>query len=186
MPKVKVNGDEVKVDLTEPEVKWIKDTLERDPSITELGMFDVMWSEHCSYKSSRPKLKLFEDAEENYDYVLAGPGQDAGVIDIGDGYVLAFRIESHNHPSAIEPYHGAATGIGGIIRDVLCMGVRPIALLDPLRFATLNNNSHSQWLFKYVVKGIADYGNCTGIPTIGGEVEFDKSFEGNCLVNVAC
>ena len=186
MPKVKVNGDELKVDLTEPEVKWIKDTLERDPSITELGMFDVMWSEHCSYKSSRPKLKLFEDAEKNYDYVLAGPGQDAGVIDIGDGYALAFRIESHNHPSAIEPYHGAATGIGGIIRDVLCMGVRPIALLDPLRFGTLKNNPHSQWLFKYVVKGIADYGNCTGIPTIGGEVEFDKSFEGNCLVNVAC
>ena len=186
MPKVKVNGDEVKVDLAEGEVKWIKDTLERDPSITELGMFDVMWSEHCSYKSSRPKLKLFEDAEKNYDYVLAGPGQDAGVIDIGEGYALAFRIESHNHPSAIEPYHGAATGIGGIIRDVLCMGVRPIALLDPLRFGTLKNNPHSQWLFKYVVKGIADYGNCTGIPTIGGEVEFDKSFEGNCLVNVAC
>jgi len=186
MPKVKVNGDELKVDLTEPEVKWIKNTLERDPSITELGMFDVMWSEHCSYKSSRPKLKLFEDAEKNYDYVLAGPGQDAGVIDIGEGYALAFRIESHNHPSAIEPYHGAATGIGGIIRDVLCMGVRPIALLDPLRFGPLKNNPHSQWLFKYVVKGIADYGNCTGIPTIGGEVEFDKSFEGNCLVNVAC
>ena len=183
---MKVNGDELKVDLTEPEVKWIKDTLERDPSITELGMFDVMWSEHCSYKSSRPKLNLFEDAEKNYEYVLAGPGQDAGVIDIGEGYALAFRIESHNHPSAIEPYHGAATGIGGIIRDVLCMGVRPIALLDPLRFGTLKNNPHSQWLFKYVVKGIADYGNCTGIPTIGGEVEFDKSFEGNCLVNVAC
>jgi phosphoribosylformylglycinamidine synthase len=145
-----------------------------------------MWSEHCSYKSSRPKLKLFEDAEANYDYVLAGPGEDAGVIDIGDGYALAFRIESHNHPSAIEPYHGAATGIGGIIRDVLCMGVRPIALLDPLRFGRLAGNSHSQWLFKYVVKGIADYGNCTGIPTIGGEVEFDDSFENNCLVNVAC
>ncbi|MFX1310896.1 MAG: phosphoribosylformylglycinamidine synthase subunit PurL, partial [Promethearchaeota archaeon] len=160
--------------------------LKREPNITELGMFDVMWSEHCSYKSSRPKLRLFEDAETNYDYVLAGPGQDAGVIDIGDGYALAFRIESHNHPSAIEPYHGAATGIGGIIRDILCMGVRPIALLDPLRFGTLKNNPHSQWLFKYVVKGIADYGNCTGIPTIGGEVEFDDSFESNCLVNVAC
>jgi phosphoribosylformylglycinamidine synthase II len=149
-------------------------------------MFDVMWSEHCSYKSSRPKLRLFENAEENYDYVLAGPGQDAGVINIGDGYALAFRIESHNHPSAIEPYHGAATGIGGIIRDILCMGARPIALLDPLRFGLLKDNPHSQWLFKYVVKGIADYGNCTGIPTIGGEVEFDESFESNCLVNVAC
>ena len=186
MPKVKVNGDNLDVDLTNYEIKEIKELLDRDPSITEWGMFDVMHSEHCSYKSSRPKLKLFENAEEKYDYVLAGPGQDAGVIDIGDGYCLAFRIESHNHPSAIEPYHGAATGIGGIIRDILCMGVRPIALMDPLRFGPLKNNPHSQWLFKYVVKGIADYGNCTGIPTIGGEVEFDRSFESNCLVNVAC
>jgi len=186
MPKVEKDGDELKVDLTESEISQIQGLLQRGPSITEWGMFDVMHSEHCSYKSSRPKLKLFENAEENYDYVLAGPGEDAGVIDIGDGYCLAFRIESHNHPSAIEPYHGAATGIGGIIRDVLCMGVRPIALLDPLRFGTLKDNPHSQWLFKYVVKGIADYGNCTGIPTIGGEVEFDKSFESNCLVNVAC
>ncbi len=186
MPKVKISGNELDVDLTNKELEWIKKTLGRDPTVTELGMFDVMHSEHCSYKSSRPKLKLFENAEANYDYVLAGPGQDAGVIDIGDGYALAFRIESHNHPSAIEPYHGAATGIGGIIRDILCMGARPIALLDPLRFGTLKNNPHSQWLFKYVVKGIADYGNCTGIPTIGGEVEFDKSFQNNCLVNVCC
>jgi len=186
VPKVDVDGDEMDVDLTKREIKEIKVLLEREPSITEWAMFDVMHSEHCSYKSSRPKLKLFEDAEANYDYVLAGPGEDAGVIDIGDGYCLAFRIESHNHPSAIEPYHGAATGIGGIIRDILCMGVRPIALMDPLRFGTLKDNPHSQWLFKYVVKGIADYGNCTGIPTIGGEVEFDKSFESNCLVNVAC
>jgi phosphoribosylformylglycinamidine synthase len=186
VPTVKIDDNEIDVDLTEEELNWIRETLKREPSVTELGMFDVMHSEHCSYKSSRPKLKLFEDAEKNYDYVLAGPGQDAGVIDIGDGYALAFRIESHNHPSAIEPYHGAATGIGGIIRDILCMGARPIALLDPLRFGALKNNPHSQWLFKYVVKGIADYGNCTGIPTIGGEVEFDKSFQNNCLVNVAC
>jgi len=186
MTKVKLNGEEVNVEMTKDEFEKVKELLDRDPTITELGGFDVMWSEHCSYKSSRPKLKLFEDAEANYDYVLAGPGEDAGVIDIGDGYALAFRIESHNHPSAIEPYHGAATGIGGIIRDVLCMGVRPIALLDPLRFGRLAGNSHSQWLFKYVVKGIADYGNCTGIPTIGGEVEFDDSFENNCIVNVAC
>ena len=186
MTKVKLSGEEVKVEMTSGEFEKVKELLNREPTITELGGFDVMWSEHCSYKSSRPKLKLFEDAEVNYDYVLAGPGEDAGVIDIGDGYALAFRIESHNHPSAIEPYHGAATGIGGIIRDVLCMGVRPIALLDPLRFGRLAGNSHSKWLFKYVVKGIADYGNCTGIPTIGGEVEFDDSFENNCLVNVAC
>lgn len=186
MTKIKLNGEEVNAEMTKEEFEKVRELLDRDPTITELGGFDVMWSEHCSYKSSRPKLKLFEDAEVNYDYVLAGPGEDAGVIDIGDGYALAFRIESHNHPSAIEPYHGAATGIGGIIRDVLCMGVRPIALLDPLRFGHLAGNSHSQWLFKYVVKGIADYGNCTGIPTIGGEVEFDDSFENNCLVNVAC
>ncbi|MFX1280071.1 MAG: phosphoribosylformylglycinamidine synthase subunit PurL [Promethearchaeota archaeon] len=186
MTNVRINGEDVEVEMIDEEFKKVKELLNRDPNITELGMFDVMWSEHCSYKSSRPKLKLFENAEENYEYVLAGPGQDAGVIDIGDGYALAFRIESHNHPSAIEPYHGAATGIGGIIRDILCMGVRPIALLDPLRFGRLKDNPHSQWLFKYVVKGIADYGNCTGIPTIGGEVEFDDSFESNCLVNVAC
>lgn len=186
MTRVKLKGEDAEVEMTGDEFEKVKELLGREPSITELGAFDVMWSEHCSYKSSRPKLKLFEDAEANYDYVLAGPGEDAGVIDIGDGYALAFRIESHNHPSAIEPYHGAATGIGGIIRDVLCMGVRPIALLDPLRFGRLKNNPHSQWLFKYVVKGIADYGNCTGIPTIGGEVEFDESFESNCLVNVAC
>ena len=186
MTKVILDGEEVDIEMTEWEYEKVKDLLKREPNLTELHMFSVMWSEHCSYKSSRPKLKLFEDAEENYDYVLAGPGQDAGVIDIGDGYALAFRIESHNHPSAIEPYHGAATGIGGIIRDILCMGVRPIALLDPLRFGCLKDNPHSQWLFKYVVKGIADYGNCTGIPTIGGEVEFDDSFESNCLVNVAC
>jgi phosphoribosylformylglycinamidine synthase II len=186
MTKVNLNGEEVNVEMTKNEYEKVKELLNREPTITELGAFDVMWSEHCSYKSSRPKLKLFEDAEAEYDYVLAGPGQDAGVIDIGEGYALAFRIESHNHPSAIEPYHGAATGIGGIIRDILCMGVRPIALLDPLRFGRLKNNPHSQWLFKYVVKGIADYGNCTGIPTIGGEVEFDESFESNCLVNVAC
>jgi phosphoribosylformylglycinamidine synthase len=186
MTRVTLNGEEVDVEMTSDEFEKVKELLNREPTITELGGFDVMWSEHCSYKSSRPKLKLFEDAEANYDYVLAGPGEDAGVIDIGDGYALAFRIESHNHPSAIEPYHGAATGIGGIIRDVLCMGVRPIALLDPLRFGRLQGNPHSQWLFKYVVKGIADYGNCTGIPTIGGEVEFDDSFDNNCIVNVAC
>jgi phosphoribosylformylglycinamidine synthase len=186
MTKIELNGKEVNIEMSKVEYNKVKELLNREPTPTELGAFDVMWSEHCSYKSSRPKLKLFEDAEENYDYVLAGPGQDAGVIDIGDGYALAFRIESHNHPSAIEPYHGAATGIGGIIRDILCMGVRPIALLDPLRFGNLKNNPHSQWLFKYVVKGIADYGNCTGIPTIGGEVEFDESFQSNCLVNVAC
>ena len=125
MTKVNLNGEEAKIEMSKEEFEKVKNLLGREPSVTEIGALDVMWSEHCSYKSSRPRLKIFEDAEKNYDYVLAGPGQDAGVIDIGDGYVLAFRIESHNHPSAIEPYHGAATGIGGIIRDVLSLGVRP-------------------------------------------------------------
>ncbi|KKN25237.1 hypothetical protein LCGC14_0886910, partial [marine sediment metagenome] len=148
MTRVILNGKKIDIEMTEREYEKVKELLEREPNLTELNMFSVMWSEHCSYKSSRPKLKLFEDAEKEYDYVLAGPGQDAGVIDIGDGHALAFRIESHNHPSAIEPYQGAATGVGGIIRDILSMGVRPIALLDPLRFGHLKDNPHSQWLFK--------------------------------------
>ncbi|MHA1835648.1 MAG: phosphoribosylformylglycinamidine synthase subunit PurL, partial [Candidatus Odinarchaeia archaeon] len=143
---------------------------------------DVMWSEHCSYKSSRPVLKILPKEGPR---VLMGPGQDAGVIDIGDGDAVAFKIETHNHPSAIEPYNGAATGIGGIIRDILCMGARPIALLDNLRFGKITS-SHSKWLFEYVVKGISDYGNCIGVPTVAGDVEFDDSYENNCLVNVAC
>ncbi|MHC1592033.1 MAG: phosphoribosylformylglycinamidine synthase subunit PurL, partial [Candidatus Helarchaeales archaeon] len=174
--------DGVKVDLTEEEIRRIEENLKRKPNMTEIGMIDVMWSEHCSYKSSRPELKKLHTSGSR---VMIGPGQDAGVIDIGDGLALVFKIESHNHPSAIEPYNGAATGIGGIIRDILCMGARPIALVDPLRFGSLKSG-HSRWLFKYVVKGIADYGNCIGVPTVAGEVEFDQSFESNCLVNVGC
>ena len=117
--------------------------------------------------------------------MVVGPGYDSGVVDIDDGDIVAFKVESHNHPSAIEPYNGAATGIGGIIRDILCMNCRPVGLLDSLRFGNLQS-SHSKWLFQNVVKGIADYGNCTGIPTVAGEVEFDESFETNCLVNVGC
>jgi len=174
--------DGVKIDLTEDEVHRIEKDLKRKPNMTEIGMIDIMWSEHCSYKSSRPELKRLHTKGSR---VLVGPGQDAGVLDIGDGLALVFKIESHNHPSAIEPYNGAATGIGGIIRDILCMGARPIALIDPLRFGSLKSG-HSRWLFKYVVKGIADYGNCIGVPTVAGEVEFDPSFESNCLVNVGC
>ncbi len=172
----------VNVDLKPAEVDMIKKMMKRTPNMTEIGMIDVMWSEHCSYKSSRPILKMLPTTGPR---VLVGPGQDAGVVDIGDDLALVFKIESHNHPSAIEPYNGAATGIGGIIRDILCMGARPIGLLDPLRFGNINS-AHSRWLFQYVVKGIADYGNCIGVPTIGGEVEFDESFEANCLVNVGC
>ena len=174
--------DDVQVELDPEELKKAERMLGRKPNAVEAGMIDVMWSEHCSYKSSRPVLKLLPQRGPR---VVCGPGQDAGAVDIGDNYVVVFKIESHNHPSAIEPYNGAATGIGGIIRDILCMGARPIALLDPLRFGSLKS-PHSRWLFKYVVKGIADYGNCVGIPTVGGEVEFDESFESNCLVNVAC
>ncbi|MGQ9719783.1 MAG: phosphoribosylformylglycinamidine synthase subunit PurL [Candidatus Jordarchaeum sp.] len=174
--------DGIQVDLKPEELEKAEKMMGRKPNAVEAGMIDVMWSEHCSYKSSRPVLKLLPQKGPR---VVCGPGNDAGVVDIGDGYVAVFKIESHNHPSAIEPYNGAATGIGGIIRDILCMGARPIALLDPLRFGSIKS-AHSRWLFKYVVKGIADYGNCVGIPTVGGEVEFDESFEQNCLVNVAC
>ncbi|MHA1632331.1 MAG: phosphoribosylformylglycinamidine synthase subunit PurL [Candidatus Freyarchaeota archaeon] len=172
----------IEVDLTEEEVEKVRKILGREPNPVEAGMIDVMWSEHCSYKSSRPVLRILPKEGRR---VVVGPGYDAGVVDVGGGYVAVFKIESHNHPSAIDPYNGAATGIGGIIRDILCMGARPIALLDPLRFGSLRS-PHSRWLLKYVVKGIGDYGNCTGIPTVAGEVEFDESFERNCLVNVAC
>ncbi|MHA1229785.1 MAG: phosphoribosylformylglycinamidine synthase subunit PurL [Candidatus Helarchaeota archaeon] len=172
----------MKFDLKEEEIEQIKRDLKHEPNIVELGMFDIMYSEHCSYKSSRPILKLLPTEGPR---VILGPGHDAGVVDIGDGDVVVFKSESHNHPSAIDPYNGSATGIGGIVRDILCMGVRPVALMDPLRFGNLNS-AHSKWLLKWVVKGIADYGNCIGVPTVAGEIEFDKSFEQNCLVNVGC
>ncbi|MHA1270324.1 MAG: phosphoribosylformylglycinamidine synthase subunit PurL [Candidatus Helarchaeota archaeon] len=174
--------DGIKLDLKENEIKQIKDDLKHEPNIVELGMFDIMYSEHCSYKSSRPILKLLPTEGPR---VILGPGHDAGVIDIGEDDVVIFKSESHNHPSAIEPYNGAATGIGGIVRDILCMGARPIALIDPLRFGDIRT-SRTKWLLKWVVKGIADYGNCIGVPTVAGEVEFDNSFEQNCLVNVGC
>jgi len=176
-----VNGRE-DVSLSESEMGYIRNAMGREPNPLELGMLDIMFSEHCSYKSSRPILKLLPGAGKR---VVVGQGYDAGVMDVDDGWVVNIRMESHNHPSAIEPYNGAATGIGGIIRDVLCQGARPIALVDSLRFGPLKS-ARSRWLFKYVVKGIGDYGNCTGIPTVAGEVEFDESFENNCLVNVAC
>jgi len=170
------------VDLTEQETCGVRKTLGREPNKIEWGMLDIMFSEHCSYKSSRPLLKGLPSKSKR---VVVGPGYDSGVVDVGDGYVVAFKVESHNHPSAIDPYNGAATGIGGIIRDILCTNCRPIALLDLLRFGDLKNK-HCRWLFKHVVRGIAEYGNSTGIPTVAGEVSFDNSFETNCLVNVAC
>ncbi|MEH2131654.1 MAG: phosphoribosylformylglycinamidine synthase subunit PurL [Nostoc sp.] len=154
--------------------------LGRHPNKAELGMFGVMWSEHCCYKNSRPLLKQFPT---DGDRILVGPGENAGVVDLGDGLQLAFKIESHNHPSAVEPFQGAATGVGGILRDIFTMGARPIALLNSLRFGSLED-AKTQRLFQGVVSGIAHYGNCVGVPTVGGEVYFDSAYSGNPLVNV--
>src|SRR5260370_21923352 len=168
--------------LTRDEMDYAVRKLGRQPNSVEWAMLEAEWSEHCSYKSSRQVLKQLPTKGP---HVLVGPGYDAGVIDVGEGWVVTFHIESHNHPSAIDPYGGAATGEGGVVRDILSLGTRPIALLDPLRFGTIKS-SHTLWLFDNVVRGIADYGNCIGVPTVGGEVEFDPSFERNCLVDVVC
>ncbi|HZA47685.1 MAG TPA: phosphoribosylformylglycinamidine synthase subunit PurL [Nitrososphaera sp.] len=175
--------------LTKGELSYLEQQLRRKANEIEQDAVGAQWSEHCSYKSSKKYLHLLPTKGKN---VVVGPGYDAGVLDVGDGYVLTVHIESHNHPSAIEPFGGAATGVGGVIRDIMSMGTRPIAVLDALRFAPItdnNNNNHSvaksKWLFKNVVKGIADYGNCIGIPTVGGEIEFDPSFQDYCLVDVA-
>ncbi|MEI2666492.1 phosphoribosylformylglycinamidine synthase subunit PurL [Rossellomorea sp. LJF3] len=168
--------------LTDEEFSMVENILGRTPNYTETGLFSVMWSEHCSYKNSKPVLMKFPTTGER---VLQGPGEGAGIVDIGDDQAVVFKIESHNHPSAIEPYQGAATGVGGIIRDVFSMGARPVALLNSLRFGELDS-PRVQYLFKEVVAGIAGYGNCIGIPTVGGEVQFDASYEGNPLVNAMC
>jgi phosphoribosylformylglycinamidine synthase II len=154
----------------------------REPTFTELGVVSALWSEHCSYKHSRP---LLQGLPTKAPWVLQGPGENAGVISVGEGLAVAFKIESHNHPSAVEPYQGAATGVGGILRDVFTMGARPIALLNSLRFGPLTE-PRVRWLFSGCVKGIGDYGNCMGVPTVGGEVVFDPSYEGNPLVNAMC
>src|SRR5881396_1304579 len=166
--------------LTDDEYKKIVEILGREPNITELGMFSVMWSEHCSYKSSRVHLKKLPTSGPR---VIQGPGENSGVIDIGDGWVAAFKMESHNHPSFIEPYQGAATGVGGILRDIFTMGARPIACLDSLRFGDLDA-PRMRYLVDGVVRGIGGYGNCIGIPTVGGETSFHRSYNGNILVNV--
>ncbi len=168
--------------MTDDELDAVIDELGRDPTDLELAMYSVMWSEHCSYKSSRVHLKRFPTEAP---WVLVGPGEGAGVVDVGDGLAVAIRIESHNHPSAVEPYQGAATGVGGIIRDVFSMGARPIALMDPLRFGTLDD-ARTRYLFEGVVSGISGYGNSVGVPTVGGEVVFDDCYRDNPLVNVFC
>src|SRR5438309_1310761 len=174
--------------LSPEEFKRIKKILGREPNFTELGIFSVMWSEHCSYKNSRRELKKFPTSGAN---ILVKAGEEnAGVVDIGDGWAIAFKMESHNHPSAIEPFQGAATGVGGIIRDIFTMGARPEFCLNSLRFGPITGGSPNvaanRRLFTGVVSGIAHYGNCIGVPTIGGEIYFDESFEGNPLVNVFC
>lgn len=169
--------------LTDEEYQMIsEEILGRLPNYTETGLFSVMWSEHCSYKNSKPVLRKFPTEGPQ---VLQGPGEGAGIVDIGDGQAVVFKAESHNHPSAVEPYEGAATGVGGIIRDIFSMGARPIAILDSLRFGELTNE-RTKYLLEEVVAGISGYGNCIGIPTVGGEVAFDACYEGNPLVNAMC
>jgi phosphoribosylformylglycinamidine synthase II len=168
--------------LSDEEFSLVESIIGRLPNYTETGLFSVMWSEHCSYKNSKPVLGKFPTKGER---VLQGPGEGAGIVDIGDEQAVVFKMESHNHPSAIEPYQGAATGVGGIIRDVFSMGARPIALLNSLRFGELST-PRMRYLFENVVAGIAGYGNCVGIPTVGGEIQFDASYDGNPLVNAMC
>jgi phosphoribosylformylglycinamidine synthase len=165
--------------LTETDYSEIQRRLGRDPNRAELGMFGVMWSEHCCYRNSRPLLSGFPTEGPR---ILVGPGENAGVVDLGEGHRLAFKVESHNHPSAVEPFQGAATGVGGILRDIFTMGARPIALLNALRFGPLEEPA-TRGLVEGVVAGIAHYGNCVGVPTVGGEVAFDPSYQGNPLVN---
>lgn len=187
--KLEPNPNQIKAEkvyqqmgLSDDEFAMIENILGRTPNYTETGLFSVMWSEHCSYKTSKPVLKRFPVTGPR---VLQGPGEGAGIVDIGDDQAVVFKIESHNHPSAIEPYQGAATGVGGIIRDVFSMGARPIAMLNSLRFGELDS-SRVNYLFKEVVAGIAGYGNCIGIPTVGGEIQFEDCYEGNPLVNAMC
>ncbi len=168
--------------LTRDEYRRIVDLLGRVPNLTELGVFSVMWSEHCSYKSSKPFLRKLPSEGPR---VLQGPGENAGVVDIGDGLAAVFKIESHNHPSFVEPRQGAATGVGGIMRDIFTMGARPIALLNSLRFGQ-PEDARTRFLLNGVVDGISSYGNCVGVPTVGGEIYFDSCYNGNILVNAFC
>src|SRR6202012_1944074 len=171
--------------LTEPEYRRIRDLLGRRPTDAELALYSVMWSEHCSYKSSKVHLRQFGEKAPPSDALLAGIGANAGVVDIGGGWAVTFKIESHNHPSYVEPHQGAATGVGGIVRDILAMGARPVAVMDALRFGPADAPDTGRVL-PGVVGGISFYGNCLGLPNIGGELDFDASYAGNPLVNALC
>ena len=171
--------------LKPDEYARIKEILGRRPTSSELAMYSVMWSEHCSYKSSKIHLKQFGEKAVKSDALLVGIGENAGVVDVGQGYAVTFKIESHNHPSFIEPYQGAATGVGGIVRDILTMGARPIAIMDPLRFGPADAPD-TRRVLPGVIAGVGGYGNCLGLPNIGGEVVFDHTYLGNPLVNALC
>ncbi|MDX6520061.1 MAG: phosphoribosylformylglycinamidine synthase subunit PurL, partial [Gaiellales bacterium] len=168
--------------LTDGELGRIRELLERDPNDFELAVYSLLWSEHCGYKHSKLLLRRFPTSGPR---VLQGPGENAGVIDVGDGLAVALKVESHNHPSAVEPFQGAATGVGGILRDIFAMGARPIAILDSLRFGELDSD-HQRLLFSRVVEGVGHYGNCVGVANLGGEVYFEPPYERNCLVNAMC
>ncbi len=169
--------------LTDSDYELIVERLGREPGDVELAMFSLMWSEHCAYKHSR---KLLRRLPTEGPYLLLGPGENAGAVDVGDGLAVAFKVESHNHPSAVEPFQGAATGVGGILRDVFAVGARPIALLDSLRFGNPETSERSRYLLEHAVAGIGHYGNSIGVPTVGGEIYFEESYEQNCLVNAMC
>jgi phosphoribosylformylglycinamidine synthase subunit PurL len=171
--------------LTAGEYGKIRDILGRRPTAAELALYSVMWSEHCSYKSSKAHLRTLAPNERQAQKLLAGIGANAGVVDIGQGYAVTFKIESHNHPSFVEPHQGAATGIGGIVRDILAMGARPVAVMDALRFGPAGAHDTARVL-PGVVSGISSYGNCLGLPNIGGELAFDPCYAGNPLVNALC
>ncbi len=168
--------------LTDDEFEQIEGRLDRSPNEFELAVFSLLWSEHCGYKHSARLLRRFPTDGE---HVLQGPGENAGVVSVGEGLAVAFKVESHNHPSAVEPFQGAATGVGGILRDIVAMGARPIALLDSIRFGELSE-PHQRWLFANAVAGIGHYGNCVGVPNVGGECVFDPAYRDNCLINAMC
>ena len=169
--------------LTDAEYELIVGAIEREPTGVELAMLSLMWSEHCAYKHSK---KLLRRLPTEGPHVLVGPGENAGAVDVGGGLAVAFKVESHNHPSAVEPFQGAATGVGGILRDVFALGARPIAVLDSLRFGEVGTSERSRYLLEHAVAGIGHYGNSIGVPTIGGEIYFEPSYEQNCLINAMC
>src|SRR5579871_269866 len=169
--------------LTDHEYDLIVAGLGREPGDVELAMLSLMWSEHCAYKHSK---KLLRRLPTEGEHVLVGPGENAGAVDVGDGLAVAFKVESHNHPSAVEPFQGAATGVGGILRDVFAVGARPIAVLDSLRFGEPERSERSRYLLEHAVAGIGHYGNSIGVPTVGGEIYFESAYEQNCLVNAMC